>query len=67
MKRLMMVLACAMFVFAAAGCKEKTTEEKAQDTVRAAENDAAAAKEDAAKKAEEAKKEAAKTVDALKK
>ena len=50
MKRIVVIAMFAVATLAICGCKEKTTEEKAQDAVKSAEKDAATAQKDLGKK-----------------
>ena len=60
MKKLLMMLVAGTLVFAASGCREKSTCEKLKDA-------AASAKKDAGKAVDSAKKDATKALDDLKK
>ena len=50
MKRIVIIAMFAIATIAISGCKEKTTEEKAQDAVKSAQKDTAAAQKDLGKK-----------------
>jgi len=65
MKKILVLLMCVTVAVAFTGCKEKTTEEKLQDTAKEMKKDADKAAKDLEKDADKAKKDAAKKLDKL--
>jgi ABC-type transporter MlaC component len=65
MKKILVLAMCLTVALSFTGCKEKTTEEKMQDTATQMKKDAEKAGKDMEKDAEKVKKDAAKKLDKL--